>query len=80
MMGMMTGKDIFLFSNLIYLDKNKFKELTFAPLEKDLINKRLLNQKEIKWINAYHNKVKEKLIKFMGLKDQGNLIAACSPI
>ena len=66
--------------NLIYLDKNKFKELTFAPLEKDLINKRLLNQKEIKWINAYHNKVKEKLIKFMGLKDKGNLIEACSPI
>jgi len=51
-----------------------------VPLEKDLINKKLLNQKEIKWVNSYHNKVQGKLIKFMNLKEKGDLIKACSPV
>tara|TARA_E500000331_G_scaffold351624_1_gene398663 strand:+ start:519 stop:2213 length:1695 start_codon:yes stop_codon:yes gene_type:complete len=66
--------------NLIYLNKNKFDELTMVPLEKDLINKRLLSQKEIKWINAYHSKVKKKLLKFMSFNERSDLIRACSPV
>ena len=66
--------------NLIYINKNKFYELTMVPLEKDLINKKLLNQKEIKWVNSYHNKVQGKLIKFMNLKEKVDLIKACSPV
>ncbi len=66
--------------NLIYIKKNKFEELTMAPIEKELINKKMLNQKEIVWLNKYHTKVKKSLFKFMNLKEKANLIDACSPI
>jgi len=45
--------------NLIYIKKNKFEELTMAPIEKDLIKKKMLNKKEIGWLNKYHTKVKK---------------------
>jgi len=45
--------------NLIYIRKNKFEELTMAPIEKDLIKKKMLNKKEIGWLNKYHTKVKK---------------------
>ncbi|MBO6486333.1 MAG: aminopeptidase P family protein, partial [Pelagibacteraceae bacterium] len=40
--------------NLIYINQNKFEELTMVPIEKDLINKKMLNKNEINWINKYH--------------------------
>ena len=66
--------------NLIYIKKNKFEELTMAPIEKDLIKKKMLNKNEIKWLNGYHSKVKKNLFKFMNRKEKNNLIDACSPI
>jgi len=66
--------------NLVYIKKNKFEELTIAPIEKDLINKKILNNGEIKWINSYHRKVKKNLFKFMNLKEKTDLTKACSPI
>jgi len=66
--------------NLIYIKKNKFEELTMAPIEKDLIRKNMLNKKEIDWLNKYHAKVKKNLFKFMNLEEKVNLINACSPI
>ncbi len=66
--------------NLVYIKKNKFKELTVAPIEKDLINKKILNKIEIKWINNYHKKVKKNLSRFMSLKEKTDLVKACSPI
>ena len=66
--------------NLIYIKKNKFEELTLAPIEKNMIKKEMLNKKEINWLNNYHSKVKKNLIKFMNLKEKDNLIDACSPI
>jgi Xaa-Pro aminopeptidase len=66
--------------NLIYIKKNKFVELTLAPIEKDLIKKKMLNRKEIGWLNKYHTKVKKKLFRFMNLEEKTNLINACSPI
>ena len=66
--------------NLIYIKKNKFEELTVAPMEKNLIKKKMLNKKEINWLNKYHNKVRKKLFNFMNLKERANLIDACSPI
>ena len=60
--------------------KNKFEELTMAPIEKDLIRKNMLNKKEIDWLNKYHAKVKKNLFKFMNLEEKVNLINACSPI
>ena len=66
--------------NLIYIKKNKFEELTMAPIEKDLIRKKMLNKKEISWLNKYHTKVKKNLLRFMNLEEKDNLIDACSPI
>ena len=66
--------------NLIYIKKNKFEELTMAPLEKNLIRKKMLNKKEIVWLNRYHSKVKKNLLKFMNIEEKANLIDACSPI
>ena len=66
--------------NLVYIKKNKFEELTLAPIDKDLINKNILTFKEINWINSYHRKVKKCLIKFMNLKEKVQLSKACSPI
>ena len=66
--------------NLVYIKKNKFQELTMAPIEKDLINKKILNSSEIKWINGYHRKVKKNLIRFMNFQEKIDLKNACSPI
>ena len=66
--------------NLIYINKNKFQELTLAPIEKNLINKRILSKSEISWLNNYHLKVKNSLIKFMNLNERTELVNACSPI
>jgi len=66
--------------NLVYIKKNKFQELTMAPIEKDLINKKILNSVEIKWINNYHEKVKKNLFKFMNFQEKIDLTKACSPI
>jgi len=66
--------------NLIYIKKNKFEELTMTPMEKDLIKKKMLNKKEIGWLNKYHTKVKKNLFRFMNLEEKANLIDACSPI
>jgi len=66
--------------NLIYIKKNKFEELTMTPMEKDLIKKKMLNKKEIGWLNKYHTKVKKNLFRFMNLEEKANLIDACSPV
>ena len=55
--------------NLVYI-KNKFIELTLAPIEKNLINKSILSSTEIKWLNNYHKKVKKSLYKFMNVNEK----------
>ena len=66
--------------NLVYIKKDKFEELTMAPIEKDLIKKKMLNKKEIVWLNKYPSKVKKNLFKFMNSEEKPKLIDACSPI
>ena len=66
--------------NLIYIKKNKFEELTMAPIEKKLIKKNMLNKNEIKWLNKYHAKVEKNLSRFMNIEEKANLMDACSPI
>jgi Xaa-Pro aminopeptidase len=54
---------------LIYVKKinNKifFENLTLAPIEKDLINPKLLNKEEEKYLFKYHLQVYSKLSKFL---------------
>jgi Xaa-Pro aminopeptidase len=47
----------------------EFETLTLAPIDRNLIEISLLNEKEIEWINNYHAKVYEKIAPT--LKDDG---------
>ena len=66
--------------NLVYIKKNKFEELTLAPIDKNLIKKNMLNKKEIDWLNKYHTKVKRNLFRFMNNEEKAHLVDACSPV
>ncbi len=61
-------------------DLNKFENLTLVPIDKSLIDKKLLNKSEIEWLNEYHKKVFTKLIKFMNKSEKISLKNACSNI
>tara|TARA_Y100000590_G_scaffold467363_1_gene645997 strand:+ start:1039 stop:2793 length:1755 start_codon:yes stop_codon:yes gene_type:complete len=43
------------------LNKLQFETISFAPIDRDLINKNLLSHKEILWLNKYHSKVYRKI-------------------
>ena len=70
--------------NLIYVKKEKnkkyFDNLTMAPIDKDLIDKHILNNNEKKWINKYHEKVFNNLKKSMNKVEIRELKKACSAI
>ena len=70
--------------NLIYVKKAKsktyFENLTLAPIEKDLIDRTLLNENEIRWINNYHRKVFVNLKHAMNREETIELKKACSAI
>ncbi len=70
--------------NLIFVKKlkrkNCFENLTVVPIEKNLINKKLLNKNEKKWINHYHQKVYNSLKSLMNKSEVLQLKAACSAI
>ncbi len=60
--------------NLLYVKKYKkklkFENLTLAPIEKDLINFKMLNDKEKKYLKFYHKKVYLSLKKFLNNKEK----------
>ena len=66
--------------NLVYVKKNRFDNLTMVPIDKSLIDKKILNNKEKNWINNYHKKVHGNLKKFMNKKEISELNDACSAI
>tara|TARA_Y100000816_G_C26108278_1_gene590038 strand:- start:8562 stop:10280 length:1719 start_codon:yes stop_codon:yes gene_type:complete len=70
--------------NLIYVKKRKkrkiFENLTMAPIDKELIDKNLLNKYEKDWINSYHRTVFNNLKKNMSDIDLFDLKGACSAI
>ena len=71
--------------NLIYCEKInnnnlKFTDFTMVPIDKDCINKKFLNKKEIDWINNYHKKVYYILRSFMNDSELKMLTNACSAI
>ena len=57
-----------------------FDNLTYAPIDKNLIIKELLNKKEIIWLNRYHKKVYNILKKYMDKKELNLLKKSCSNI
>ena len=70
--------------NLIYVkkikNKLKFRNLTLAPIDKSLIDKKILNNKEINWINSYHRLIFKKFERHMNGVEKRDLINACSEL
>ena len=70
--------------NLIRIKKNKngflFDDLTMAPIDKSLINKKIMEQKEINWLNKYHKNVFNNLKGFMNRTELSSLTQSCSAI
>ena len=70
--------------NLVLVKKKKngykFVDLTLAPIDKSLIQKKLLNKIEIQWINRYHLKVFNNLKKYMNKSELFELKNYCSNI
>ena len=60
--------------------KIKFENLTLAPIDKSLVEKKLLNKIEIRWLNNYHSKVYNNLKKFMNKSELIELKNSCSNI
>ena len=60
--------------NLVYIDGNNknlfFKNLTFAPLEKDLIDENLLTKNEKDYIFSYHLETYSKLSAYLNNKER----------
>ena len=70
--------------NLVYVKggKNKmaFENLTMAPIDKELINFKKLNNSEKEWLNNYHKTVFKNLKKSMNSIETLELKKACSAI
>ncbi len=60
--------------------KNYFDNLTMAPIDKELIDIKILNKKEKNWLNNYHKKVFEVLKGFMNKTEMLDLKKSCSAI
>ena len=61
-------------------DMLKFVVLTLAPLDKRLIDKYLLTDGEIRWINDYHQEVYQKISPYLDEEEKSWLAEACSPL
>ena len=51
-----------------------------APIDKELIDYKILNQKEKRWLNSYHKEVFNNLKNSMNKTEKIQLREACSPI
>ncbi|MEO5641380.1 MAG: aminopeptidase P family protein [Sphingomicrobium sp.] len=57
-----------------------FETLTFAPIERRLIVKRMLSPAELAWLDAYHAQVIEKIGPRLAGDERAWLEAACAPL
>jgi len=57
-----------------------FETLTFAPIDRRLIDKSMLSESEVDWLNAYHARVLEKIGPKLSGSDREWLEQACAPI
>ncbi|MCG6857236.1 MAG: aminopeptidase P family protein [Salaquimonas sp.] len=57
-----------------------FETLTFAPIDRRLIEVPLLSNEEIAWLDAYHAAVVEKLAPHLDDADRAWLATACAPL
>ena len=57
-----------------------FETLTLAPIDRNLIEPSLLDQDEIAWLNAYHERVRQKLTPLVDAETARWLAEATQPI
>jgi Xaa-Pro aminopeptidase len=57
-----------------------FDTLTFAPIERRLVDTSMLSAKELDWLNAYHAEVLDKIGPQLSSEDRVWLEAACAPL
>ena len=64
--------------NLIYIEKHrnklKFRNLTMAPIDKDLINNKLLTSSEKKYLFNYNFEVYKNIYKYLNKNERNWLI------
>ena len=58
----------------------KFENISWAPIDRDLINSEMLNKEELNWINDYHSKVFEKISGFLTLEEKNWLQKVTKPL
>ena len=58
----------------------KFENISWAPIDKDLIDPNMLNSSELDWINDYHQRVFEKLSIFLTLEEKSWLQNVTKPL
>jgi len=72
--------------NMVYVEKQqdsnflKFKNLTFVPIDKRLINAYLLSSEERDWLNNYHKEVIDCLAPYLDKTLKEWLKNICSPL
>jgi Xaa-Pro aminopeptidase len=57
----------------------KFENISLAPIDRDLIDSKMLNQNELDWINKYHQTVYEKLSKYLTPEEKNWLQKVTKP-
>tara|TARA_B100000575_G_scaffold293715_1_gene306017 strand:- start:454 stop:2220 length:1767 start_codon:yes stop_codon:yes gene_type:complete len=71
--------------NLVMVKENKenllyFENLTWCPIDIDLIEKDLLNNEELEWLNTYHKNIYIKLNKHLNDKEKKWLKLVTKPL
>ncbi|HEX8419369.1 MAG TPA: M24 family metallopeptidase C-terminal domain-containing protein, partial [Sphingomonas sp.] len=57
-----------------------FETLTFAPIERTLVDPALLTPEERAWLDAYHAKVVEVIAPHLDEEDRAWLTHKCAPL
>jgi Xaa-Pro aminopeptidase len=59
---------------------NTFETLTLAPIDRRLIDARMLSEKERQWLDSYHQRVRETLSPLLDAETRGWLTDATRPL
>jgi Xaa-Pro aminopeptidase len=61
-------------------DMRGFETLSLAPIDKRLINRTMLDDDELAWLNAYHARVRESISPLVDRRTQSWLMGATQPL
>jgi Xaa-Pro aminopeptidase len=57
-----------------------FETLSWAPIDRTLVNRKMLSPTELKWFNQYHGQVYARISPLLGRAEKTWLKRACAPI